>query len=325
MLSARRLPFRARAALCGALMLLPLAAARSQMIDDGIMMSKQQYCAGDMYTHDQWTSYWEGTYKRQNGNIGTVTTQTNLFYADLGITDRLNLIIEVPKVWTHASQGVLHDMDGFQDLMLAAKIRLLNRPVTKYGRLSFIVEGIATIPMTDYEPDFEPLSIGTHSKSIAERTTVNYQSHAGWFVNASAAYTWRRHVTLDQPYYYTEGQFFDTSFVQMPNVFNYIASAGYYKHDWKVELTFSQQNTQGGGDIRPQDFPFVSNRVNYTRPGINVMVPIKKFHLNGLSAMVDYSQVDYGRNVGQSFTVTTGLLYTGHYPLPGSNKWSKRP
>ena len=307
--------------LLSALLLLPMAGARAQMIDDGIMMSKQQYCAGDIYTHDQWSSYWEGPNKRQNGNIGTLTTQTNLFYADLGITNRLNLIIQVPEVWTHASQGVLHDLQGFQDLTLAAKIRALNRPVTKYGRLSLIVEAVATIPMTNYEPDFEPLSIGTHSKSIAERTTVNYQTHAGWYVNASAAYTWRRHVTLEQPYYFTNGQFFDTSFVPMSNVFNYVVGAGYHKRLWTAELTFSQQNTQGGGDIRPQDMPFVSNRVDYKRPGFHVMVPINKFHLNGLSAMVDYSQVNYGRNVGQSYTVTTGLLYTGHYPLP----WSKKP
>jgi hypothetical protein len=307
--------------LLSALLLLPLAGASAQMIDDGIMMGKQTYCAGDLYTHDQWSSYWEGPNKRQNFNIGTLTTQTNLFYADLGITNRLNLIFQVPEVWTHASQGVLHDQQGFQDVTLAVKIRALNHPVTKYGRLSLIVEGVATIPMTSYEPDFQPLSIGTHSKSIAERTTVSYQTHTGWYASFSGAYTWRRHVTLDQLYYYTNGQFFDTSVVPMPSQFDYKVSAGYHKGLLTAELNFSQQNTQGGGDIRPQDLPFISNRVDFKRPGFHVMVPINKFHLKGLSAMVDYSQVDYGRNVGQSYTVTTGLLYLGHYPLP----WSKKP
>jgi hypothetical protein len=34
-----------------------------------------------------------------------------------------------------------------------------------------------------------------------------------------------------------------------------------------VPITFSQQTTLGGGDIRRQDMPFVSNRMNLSRIG----------------------------------------------------------
>jgi hypothetical protein len=42
--------------------------------------------------------------------------------------------------------------------------------------------------------------------------------------------------------------------------------------------SFSQQYTLGGGDIRRQDMPFVSNRMNVSRVGAMIMAPIPKLH-----------------------------------------------
>ena len=107
---------------------LPVA-LRAQTIHDGIMLSKGQLFTGGLYTRESWDQYWEGALKRENGNIGTVTTEVNTWYANYGITDRLNVIGAVPYVWTRASQGVLHGIDGFQDLTLAAKFNALERSV----------------------------------------------------------------------------------------------------------------------------------------------------------------------------------------------------
>ncbi len=69
------------------------------------------------------------------------------------------------------------------------------------------IAGVAgAIPMTNYEPAFQPLSIGNQSKRISARLTLNYQTHLGLFVNGSSNYTWRHDVTIDTPYYYTNGQ-----------------------------------------------------------------------------------------------------------------------
>ena len=51
----------------------------------------QTLCTGFLYTHDSWDQYWEGTLKRGNGNIGTVTTQSVAWMGNYGITDRLNV------------------------------------------------------------------------------------------------------------------------------------------------------------------------------------------------------------------------------------------
>ena len=48
--------------------------ANAQSLTDGLMMPKGNFCTGFMYTYDQWKNYWEGGLKRDNQNIGTITT-----------------------------------------------------------------------------------------------------------------------------------------------------------------------------------------------------------------------------------------------------------
>jgi hypothetical protein len=73
----------------------------AQTIDDGIMLTRRDLFAGYLYSHDSWDRYWEGTLERVNGNIGSVTTQTNVWGADYGVTDRLNMFVLVPYVATN--------------------------------------------------------------------------------------------------------------------------------------------------------------------------------------------------------------------------------
>jgi len=287
---------------------------RAQTIDDGVMMDSHHLFTGVLFSYESWDEYWEGTLKRENGNIGTLTTQTATWATNYGITDRLNVIATIPYVRTRASQGVLRSMNGFQDLTLAAKYSVLDRPSTKYGSFRAIAVVAGGVPLTDYTPDFQPLSIGSASKRLSARGTLNFQSRPGWFANASTAYTWRAGVTLDRPYYFTDGQLFLTDEVDMPNVFDYVASGGYMKRGLMAEFLFSQQRTLGGGDIRRQDIPFVSNRMNFSKVGGAVMTPLPK--LRDLVLRFDYAHTINGRNVGQATSFTAGVLYRFH--LPGS-------
>jgi len=291
-----------------ALALLACARLSAQTLEDGVMMPGKALCTGLLYTHDSWDRYWEGTLKRGNGNIGTITTESVTWFGNYGISDRLNVIAMLPYVWTGASQGVLHGVNGFQDLTLAAKFRLLRTPFTGAGDLSAIVVGSLGSPTSDYTPDFYPLSIGSASRRASTRLTVNFQAKQGWFINGSAAYTWRGNVTLDRPSYFTDGQLYLTDHVAMPDVFDYTVSAGYLKGGLQVPISFSQQSTQGGGDIRRQDMPFVSNRMNFSRLDAVVMYALPKPKRVSLRIAANY--VVSGRNVGQSTALTAGLLYT---------------
>ena len=93
-------------------------ATKAQTVDDAIMMNKKQWCNGLTYMHSSWDEYWEGTFNRNNLNLGTVTTQSLMLMSNYGITDKLNVLVNVPYVWTDASAGTLHGMKGFQDIEL---------------------------------------------------------------------------------------------------------------------------------------------------------------------------------------------------------------
>ncbi len=297
-------------ALCTSALLACLAAPlHAQTIDDGIMLGKHELLTGNFYSWDTWDEYWEGTLKRTNGNIGTITTEVNTIAANYGVFDRFNLIGTVPYVWTRSSQGVLHGIEGFQDLTLAAKWSVLEKPMTSAGTLRTIVVVSAGIPMTDYNLELLPLSIGLGSTRVSWRGTVNYQSTPGWYLTGSTAYTMRSKVQLDRPYFFTNDEFVMSDRVDMPNTFDLMASAGYMKSNgFMTSVSFTQQRTLGGGDIRRQDMPFVSNRMNAFRAGGMVMYPIPK--LESLAVHFGVGHTFDGRNVGEATTVTTGLQYT---------------
>ena len=104
---------------------LSASSVGAQTADDGLMVPKKTLMMGVVYAHDSWDQYWEGTLKRSNGNIGTLTTESTTLVGAYGVTDRLELMATLPYIRTHASQGVLHDLNGFQDLSITAKLRLL--------------------------------------------------------------------------------------------------------------------------------------------------------------------------------------------------------
>lgn len=294
-----------------ALIALSSSSLPAQTIDDGFLMSKRVLATGIVYSHDSWDEYWEGSRKRSNENIGTLTTQTMMLTGHYGVTDRLSVIAALPYVWTRASQGTLHGMRGFQDLTVAAKYRLLATPFTERGTLSALVGATAGVPLTDYTPDFQPMSIGSASRRFSGRFTVAFQSRASWFLSGSLAHTWRNKVTLDRPSYYTDGQLHLTDEVWMPRVFDYVVSAG-YRNSWLyIPVSITEQRTLGGGDIRRQDMPFVSNRMNFTKVDAFVLYAINiprvpAFRVGG-------SYIVSGRNVGQSTTITAGLFHTFNF------------
>jgi hypothetical protein len=292
------------------LIALSAAALEAQTVDDGLLMPSGALGTGFLYAHDSWTQYWEGSVKRDNGNIGTLTTQSVSWVAGYGVTDRLSVIAMVPYVWTHATQGPLHGMHGLQDITLAAKYQLLSTPLTDRGMMRAIVVGAAGIPASNYEPDFLPLSIGLASRRFSGRFTLNFQANRGWFLTGSSAYTWRTKVTLDRPAYYTNGQLFLSDQVAMPDVFEYTVSAGYQRGRLCIPISLSQQRTLGGGDIRRQDMPFVSNRMNFVKLDGLVMYTLPAPRELGIRLGI--SRIVSGRNVGQATTLRSGLFYTFH-------------
>lgn len=299
---------RTQRLLPAALLALGAAPLPAQTIDDGLMMPRKQLCTGFVYMHDSWDRYWEGPLERDNGNIGTLTTQSVSWMGTYGVTDRLNVIAMVPWVWTEASAGTLSGMAGVQDLTAAVKWHALDTALTSLGTLQVFLVASGSIPLSDYTPDFLPMSIGLGSQRASGRLSLNFQSKQGWFVEGTGAYTWRDTVGLDRPAYFTDDRLVLSDQVAMPDVIDYTVRAGYWKHGLYAPVSFTQVITLGGSDIRRQDMPFVSNRMDSSRLDALAMYYLKK--PRNVVVRLGASYALSGRNVGQSTTLLAGLLYT---------------
>src|SRR5476651_516185 len=94
-------------------LLLAFAQVASAQTDaDALMIPKNFFCAGVMYTNSSWKDYWEGTFKRTNANIGTLNTNMYGIGGVYGITNKLDVLFSVPYVTTNASAGTLKGQSG---------------------------------------------------------------------------------------------------------------------------------------------------------------------------------------------------------------------
>jgi hypothetical protein len=284
----------------------------AQTPDDAIMMNKYQWCNGLTYEHDQWKDYWEGTFKRDNQNIGTLTTQSVMGMSNYGITDKINVMAGVPYVWTNASAGTLHGMQGFQDISVFVKWKPLTYDLGK-GKLSlFGILGLTT-PISNYEINFQPMSIGLGSTNLTWRLMAYYKLGI-FFARASGSYIWRSNVKIDQTSYYTD-HLINSNEVEMPDQLTFNGSLGIYKKFLIAELMVDNLTTLGGDDIRKNDMPFVANMMNSWSAAAHVKYTMP-FDTH-LSANAGASYVLTGRNVGQTFGFYIGAFYAFYIKGPG--------
>lgn len=283
---------------------LILLNSKAQTDMDGIMMTKNNFCTGLVYTHSSWKDYWEGTFKRDNDNLGTVSTKMIGLMGNYGVTDKLNVLFSIPYVQTRASAGTLKGMKGVQDLSLMIKWMPVD---VKIGKGDFSVYGVGgfSFPVTNYVADFQPMSIGLHSKNVSLRGMADYQL-GKFFVTASGAYIKRSNVKIDRTSYYTTELHY-TNEVKMPDAANFNFRTGYRSHSLVAEIVVDNWTTLGGFDIRKNDMPFPSNEMNATRAGIGLKYTVYK--LPGLSLIAGGNYTISGRNMGQSTTVYGGAFY----------------
>ena len=125
-------------------------------------------------------------------------------------------------------------------------------------------------------------------------------------MSASAAYTYRTNVDIDRESYYTT-EMHNTNQVQMPDASDYNIRAGYRSKYLIAEAIFSDMYTLGGFDIRKNDMPFPSNKMNARRIGGGFKYTLKK--VRGLEIVGGAMYTLHGRNVGQATTLTGGVFY----------------
>lgn len=276
----------------------------AQTETDALMIPKNYFCAAGIYTHNSWDHYWEGTFKRENLNLGTISSNVYAVGGNYGLSNRVNVLFMIPYIKTNASAGTLRGQSGVQDISLAVKWLAVKQEVgTGLLSLHAILSGV--IPVGNYQADFLPLSLGMQTKSIALRGLVNYQV-GRFFVAGAGQYVRKDNITIDRDSYYTTEMHY-TNQVAMPNATNFLFSTGYRSLKFNAEATLTKVNTIGGFDITKNNMPFPSNNMDATLAGGVFKYMFQS--IAGLELTAGGNYVLKGRNVGQNLSVFGGVYY----------------
>ena len=289
---------------CLCALIIISSAAFSQTEIDGLMMEKNALCIGPMFGYSSWKNYWEGTLKRENLNLGTVSTQIYSVMGNYGVTNKLNVLFGLPYVKTKASAGQLNGQEGMQDLSLWVKWKPFSKKVAS-GRLSLIAIGGYSLPISDYTADFLPMSIGLESKNLSLRGMADYQ-RGSWFGTISGAYFRRSNIELDRNSYYTTEMHY-TNEVKMPDAASFNVRVGWRDKGLVAEAVFDHWNTLGGFDITRNNMPFPSNNMDMSRVAFNFKYDMPFYPQLSLTGNV-FTTVA-GRNVGQATGFNAGVFY----------------
>ena len=283
--------------------------ANAQTDIDGLMMAKNNFCVGPVYSHSSWKNYWEGTLKRDNDNIGTFNSNMFALMGNYGITDRLNVLFGVPYIQNKVSDGTLHKDAGIQDISLWLKWMPVEKKLGSHSVFSVYTLGGFSTPLTNYQADYLPIAIGLHSTNFSGRLMVDYQNK-DFFATASGTYQYRNNIHIDRTSYYTDEMHISNE-VEMPDMASYNVRTGIRTFRIVAEVFFQQNYTLGGFDIRRNDMPFPSNRMNASIAGAHFKYILKK--LPNLSLEAGGSYVLKGRNVGQAREFNVSAFYI--FPL----------
>ena len=276
----------------------------AQTETDALMIPKNYFCAAGVYTHNSWDHYWEGTFKRDNANLGTISSNVYAVGGVYGLSNRINVSAMIPYIKTNATAGTLKGQDGVQDINLAFKWMAVRQEVGR-GLLSLHAIASGSIPLNKYQADFLPLAIGMQSKSIALRGLLNYQV-GRFFVAGAGQYVRKDNITIDRDSYYTTEMHY-TNKVAMPNATNFLFSTGFRSLKFNAEATLTKITTIGGFDITKNNMPFPSNKMNATMAGAIFKYMFQS--IPGLEFTGGGNYVLKGRNVGQNMSVFGGVYY----------------
>jgi hypothetical protein len=269
------------------------------------MMSKNNFCFGAVYQYSSWKEYWEGDFKRENLNLGTVSTKSVGIMGNYGVSDKLNVLFSIPYVETNASAGTMKGQKGIQDLSLTIKYMPLEKTIGQ-STYSLYALGSYSVPTSNYSADYLPLSLGLQSKTTSLRLMGDYQ-RGHFFTTFSGAYIKRANITIDRNAYLTD-EIHYTNKVDMPDAISVNFRAGYRSNILIAEFVIDNWVTQSGGfDITKNNMPFPSNTMNALKYGVNSKYTFKK--MPELSLVGGFNYVVEGKNVGKSNTYYGGVFY----------------
>ncbi len=279
----------------------------SQTPTDGLMMPKREICIAVIYEDANWDKYWEGTYLRTNGNIGTFNRKMLMPMIVGGITDKINVIVSLPYVKTSATGGQLTGDNGIQDFGLSLKAQLLDKSLGKGKLMAFSNLSFST-PASNYLSDYMPFSLGFGANELGIRGIGQYELNKGPYMRGSIAYLHRGTTEAERDFYYQDGSYY-TSTMNVPDAIQGQLALGswFLQKKLRVEATVSTFRCASGDDIRSYNSPQPTNKVDFDQVGGFAQYYFKKD--GGLGLFAYYNHMFSGRNMGQFSGFGLGMTY----------------
>ena len=285
---------------CAALM--GAITASAQTPTDGLLMKKGKNCTVVAYGSSTWENYWEGATKRSNTNLGKFTSQNVLLMSALGITDKLNIIVALPYVWTSASVSYLAGQSGVQDVSLWLKYRIVEKS-GDFGTIGLSATGGFSLPTNNYVADFLPFSIGMGCKTVSGRLILNYNK-SGFYVNAQGGVIGRSSTKIDRNSFIYSNKLYQSDVMPVPNATEGSVSLGFINSRFQTFVSLDKFGCLSGDDIRYNDAPILTNNMSSTSVNWFGKVNIGKF-----SIIANVGKVLSGRNVGEATSFGVGGAY----------------
>jgi len=228
-----------------------------------------------------------------------VSIVSTSLYGEFGISDRFNVIVNLPyvKATGNASDVVLNDLgfenvrSGIQDIKIYGKYSFLTKEIGS-NKLDIIGSvGIET-PLGNYRADEglqSIIAIGNQSTRFTGLGIAQFMTDFGLFATGQLGYSLRSN--------------------EVPNAVLSEFKLGYAGSAFYLDAFVSNQlSSKDGVDILGEGFTgfFPATRVNYTRIGANGYVPVSKFAgiVGGVNTYVA------GRNIGKSTGYYAGLAFS---------------
>jgi hypothetical protein len=274
---------------------------------DGLMMPKGEICIAVVYEDAYWDQYWEGTYLRTNGNIGTFNRKMLMPMIVGGITDKINVIVSLPFVKTLATGGQLTGVEGIQDFGISLKAQLVEKQMGP-GKLMVFSNLSFSTPASNYLSDYMPFSLGFGANELGLRAIGQYELDKGPYVRGSFAYLHRGTTEAERDFYYQEGSYY-TSTMDVPDAIHGQLAIGswFFQKKLRVEATLSTLRCASGDDIRSYHTPQPTNKVDFDQVGGFAQYYFK--NNGGLGVLAYYNHMFSGRNMGQFSGYGLGFTY----------------
>lgn len=268
-------------------------------------MSKGELCLVATYGESTWKEYWEGKRLRENLNIGRFTSANFMPMAGYGITNRISLFATTAYISNSSDAGTMQHMKGWQDLHMEAKMQLSKTELGNSKLSSFVTVGFS-LPISNYIPDFLPYSIGLGSKTASARLIGHWKHNNGIFATVQTGYILRSNIEVDRETYYTDRQYYSNE-MAIPDVWDGSLRAGFDNRHLRVGAQYNWALATSGSDMRRNDMPYPSNRMN--RESISLTALVWVPWVKGLAVQAMADQTIAGRNMGKSFGWMGGLQY----------------